>query len=349
MKIRLLLSVIVFAFLVGSASSQSVFTENFAYPAGDSLGAHGWVSFSGGMTNRLMVTSPGLTFTGYALSNIGNSTYITKTGQDAYDSLGTSYSSGTFYIAYMVKIDTARTGDYFAALLPPTSTTTFTARMYARDTAGTISFGLSKGAASGGSIVYGANGFAYNSTIVVIVKYVFNTGSTSDDEMDLYVFNSSIPNSPPSSPYVGPITGTVTDAAAISRIALRQGQASSSPSLYLDGIMATTSWSDFLTNSIRNISTVAGDFSLSQNYPNPFNPSTSIKFSIPSNGNVNLKVYNLLGKEVSSLVNGNLNSGVYSVDFNGANLSSGTYIYRLNYNGANGKVFSDVKKLTLIK
>jgi photosystem II stability/assembly factor-like uncharacterized protein len=92
---------------------------------------------------------------------------------------------------------------------------------------------------------------------------------------------------------------------------------------------------------------VPDKFSMAQNYPNPFNPVTKIRFEIPagnSNENIVLTVYNALGKEVSTLVNGNLQTGVYEIDFDGSNLPSGVYFYKLTAGG-----FTDVKKMTLIK
>ena len=86
------------------------------------------------------------------------------------------------------------------------------------------------------------------------------------------------------------------------------------------------------------------EFSLGQNYPNPFNPSTKISFTLPSSSNVSLKVFNTLGQEVSTLVNGNLQPGKYSVDFDASKLSSGVYFYKLTANG-----FIQIKKMLLIK
>jgi hypothetical protein len=70
-------------------------------------------------------------------------------------------------------------------------------------------------------------------------------------------------------------------------------------------------------------------FSLYQNYPNPFNPTTQIKFSIPQTTQVQLDVYSILGQKVSTLINGTMNSGTHTVSFDGKNLSSGVYIYRI--------------------
>ncbi|HEX9252189.1 MAG TPA: T9SS type A sorting domain-containing protein [Ignavibacteriaceae bacterium] len=90
-------------------------------------------------------------------------------------------------------------------------------------------------------------------------------------------------------------------------------------------------------------------FSLKQNYPNPFNPSTRIEFNLASESKVTLKVFNLLGEEVVTILNGNLASGNHSVDFRAQNLNSGVYIYRLDAAGIDGSVYSDIKKMTLIK
>ena len=70
-------------------------------------------------------------------------------------------------------------------------------------------------------------------------------------------------------------------------------------------------------------------FELSQNYPNPFNPTTNIRFTLPEAGNVKLAVYNLLGQKIADLVNQNMEAGFHNITFDGSNLTSGIYIYRL--------------------
>jgi len=85
-------------------------------------------------------------------------------------------------------------------------------------------------------------------------------------------------------------------------------------------------------------------FNLSQNYPNPFNPATKINYTIPINGLVILKVYDVLGKEVATIVNEVKNAGSYTVNFNASNIPSGTYFYRLEAGD-----YMDVKKMILLK
>lgn len=102
--------------------------------------------------------------------------------------------------------------------------------------------------------------------------------------------------------------------------------------------------SDVISSIEENSGELPTEFSLSQNYPNPFNPATRISFSIPTTQLVSLKIYDLTGREITYLVNRELSAGSYSFEFNGSNLSSGIYFYKLST--AN---FSDVKKMMLIK
>ncbi len=85
-------------------------------------------------------------------------------------------------------------------------------------------------------------------------------------------------------------------------------------------------------------------FTLEQNYPNPFNPTTNIKFSMPKDGNVALKVYNSVGSEVKTLVEGIHKAGSYNIYFDATGLASGIYFYTLRTND-----FSETKKMILVK
>ncbi len=89
---------------------------------------------------------------------------------------------------------------------------------------------------------------------------------------------------------------------------------------------------------------IASGYSLSQNFPNPFNPATKLNYTVARTGLVNLSVYDSRGNMVKNLVNETRNAGSYSVEFNGSNLSSGVYYYKISVNG-----FSETKKMMLVK
>ncbi|HCA42353.1 MAG TPA: hypothetical protein DEP28_03790 [Bacteroidetes bacterium] len=112
-------------------------------------------------------------------------------------------------------------------------------------------------------------------------------------------------------------------------------------------LTAPTGYTKFRVDNLTNISgnsSLIDGYALNQNYPNPFNPATKINFSIPENGYVTLKVFDVTGREVANLVNDFKFAGSYTYDFSASNLGSGVYFYKLESNN-----FSDVKKMLLVK
>jgi len=91
-------------------------------------------------------------------------------------------------------------------------------------------------------------------------------------------------------------------------------------------------------------SNVITDYKLFQNYPNPFNPATNINYEIKRKGYVSIKVYDVKGNEIATLLNKKQNPGIYSLKFDGKNLSSGIYFYQLTADG-----FTDTKIMILLK
>ncbi|MCH7769955.1 MAG: T9SS type A sorting domain-containing protein, partial [Bacteroidetes bacterium] len=101
----------------------------------------------------------------------------------------------------------------------------------------------------------------------------------------------------------------------------------------------------YTVTDVEQVSNLApDDYELQQNYPNPFNPSTSIEYTIPSESFVELKVYDILGNEVATLVNEQQQAGVYRADFTADNLPSGMYFARITANS-----FTRVVKMILLK
>ncbi|MGD8778874.1 MAG: T9SS type A sorting domain-containing protein [Ignavibacteria bacterium] len=116
---------------------------------------------------------------------------------------------------------------------------------------------------------------------------------------------------------------------------------------WLDEEDKSSQWEEQPEGWVTSVNVTDGlpnQFELSQNYPNPFNPSTLIKFSIPKAGNVTLKVYNMLGQEIKTLVNREMKVGTYEVNFNASNLASGIYFYSIK-----AGTFISTKKMMLLK
>jgi hypothetical protein len=104
----------------------------------------------------------------------------------------------------------------------------------------------------------------------------------------------------------------------------------------------------FEYSKVVEVSVVAPrEFSLEQNFPNPFNPSTMISFNLKTDADVTLKIFNLLGQEITTLVNGRLTAGTQQISFNAEDQTSGVYFYRIDAKGIDGTNFSSTKKMIL--
>jgi hypothetical protein len=115
--------------------------------------------------------------------------------------------------------------------------------------------------------------------------------------------------------------------------------------MYLDYLAVPTSIVTSVTAPGRGPLT----YSLSQNYPNPFNPSTTISYQLPTASHVVLKVYDVLGRLVETLIDSKQIQGIYSVKFDGSKFASGVYFYRINISGNDGRNFTSTKKMLLLK
>ena len=102
--------------------------------------------------------------------------------------------------------------------------------------------------------------------------------------------------------------------------------------------------SDITTGTAESGSEIPADFAMHPNYPNPFNPSTKIKFDLSQNTDVRLTIYDMRGSDVQEVINTQMNAGSYEFSFNGANLSSGVYFYRLTAGN-----FVETKQMVLVK
>ncbi|MCH8011596.1 MAG: T9SS type A sorting domain-containing protein [Candidatus Marinimicrobia bacterium] len=209
--------------------------ENFQYAAGDNLTDHGWSAFESSGTNPIMVSSSGLSFTDYASSGIGNAALLDTTGED--DKKGfTEQTSGTVYASFLVNV--ATDGAYAGYFFHFRKSTANKARVFVKKVSNKLEFGLKK---SGDTGNYTTNGYSFDTTYLLVLKYEFKAGS-GDDEVSLFVFSSGEDfSSEPGTPTLGPDT-VGTDFTGIDYVALRQYKPNQN--ITVDGIRVGTSWSD---------------------------------------------------------------------------------------------------------
>ncbi|MEO6695710.1 MAG: T9SS type A sorting domain-containing protein [Ignavibacteria bacterium] len=299
--------------------------ENFDYPVGDPITLHGWTS--NGNPNALLVVAPGLEFPCYVGSGIGNALALNTNGPDASKFLSSKITSGSAYVSCMVRFSAAQTGDYFLSL--GDSTTNFSSeigRVYAKDSAGKIAFGLNK--AGNNNEIYTPAQYFLNTTYVVLLKYTFVPGA-NNDLVSLFVFNDCPPLFEPL-PTLGPMGLGINDLPHVGKVTVVQGAASKAPTLIIDGIYADRSYENSalpveLTSFYSNV--VSRNVVLKWTTETEINNSEFIIERSLVNGEW-LMIGNVSG-------NGTTSSS-HSYSYTDRGLNSGNYNYRLkqiDYNG----------------
>jgi len=338
--------------LCSNLFSQNLFKDDFSYTVLDSLdGTGGWYRSGVNFPYNVQVKSPGLSFTGYAGSGIGNTAYLSNTAEgDIVFHNFPSQSSGRIYMSFMIRVDSmtaTATNGYNIAFNPSTGGTFINTMLHVkRLSATTFNFGIRKSR----NVSYSSTVYNTNTTYLAVLKYSFVNGD-NNDSAKAYIFSSGVPAVEPAAPAA--FTTDSIDVPSIGSVALSNGYAQGGPlrgsSVKIDGIRVGLSWASSILSSVELISNNIPDgLYLSQNYPNPFNPLTSIAFRVPEEGSVKLQVFDMMGRSVSVLTEGRFSPGEYYLSFNGSDLSSGTYFYKIEYNSNNSNG-SIINKMTLIK
>ena len=240
------------AFLTTTVWGQSLFKEDFNYTTGDSLTNHAWLVSSGGTTNALLSTSPGLTFTNYASSGVGNCTKLDTTGQDLYKSY-LKDSIGSVYLTFMLNVTKATsTGDYFIALSPSAAQTNYYARTFIKSSGAGFVVGISK---SNETAVYSTTVFSLNTTYLAVVKYKFVAADS--DFINVYILpDGTSLGSEPTTPELAYHDITKNDAVNLGFVTLRQGAAANAPRLFVDGVRIGTTWNDVFFSALLSRSSI---------------------------------------------------------------------------------------------
>jgi hypothetical protein len=223
------------------ALATSLLTEDFSYTTGTALTTNGWTAHDpGGATpNPVLITSPGLTYSGYAGSGIGNAVTLATSGEDVSREFPAA-NSGTVYASALVNVASSQTGGGYFFHLMNAGTTTFRGRLFVRKDVATTNFAFGI-ARTNGTPVYTATNYVPGTTYLVVVKYTFVAG-LSNDVVELFV-DPTPGGAEPAATLVATDADS-TEPAQLSAVAVRQGTASSAPAVQVDGIRVATTWAE---------------------------------------------------------------------------------------------------------
>ena len=308
----------IYLFVLLSISSLTfaqapLLTEDFNYTAGALLTASGWTGHSSAGTNPILVTSPGLTFSGYVGSGIGFAAGLNNTGEKDNKSFG-AQTSGSVYASFLVNATaTSTAGDIFFHIWDPTtSAATMRGKVYIipGSTSGKMKVGFSFNSTAAQATT--TTEYNFGQTYLCVVKYTIVDG-TLNDIVSLYVFTEGDNfMTEPATPALGPLTGTAADIVPTC-VALRQFDAAQR--ITVDGIRVKTYWQldkDVLTN----VNSINANKSI-EFYPNPVT-SGYINLVGFDNKSKEVEVCDIVGKKVLSMQTlskridvSSLNSGIY--------------------------------------
>ena len=285
------------AFLANTEASAQTFVEHFNYPVGTALTANNWTAHSGAGSNSISVVENSLSYNAYRGSGVANSVSLTTSGEDVSKVFNaTGVTSGSVYAGVLVNVSAAQAdGDYFFHLGPSTMGFAFAGRVWVKSAPnGGVQFSVSKGSTAPTTYT---NEFALNTTHLLVVKYTFNSASTTDDVVELFV-NPNLDNAEPTTPSVTAADAGANDYENLGTVALRQGSGTKAGTLKADGIVVGTSWSALNAAAITGIADATkGMFSI---YPNPMQ-SQNVRLSLPGHigsQKVSLTVWSVEGKEL---------------------------------------------------
>lgn len=251
------LMVILTVILIGMESSsycQNLFVENFNYPVLESLDNIGdWRLESVNTPYKVSIKNPGLNYSGYLGSGIGNcaSIYCHDDGNIYYKTIS-SRNSGSVYLSYLFRVDSlsaSATHGYNICLDESDGATNLnTKTTIKRLTSSTFNFGMMK---SDETPVFSSNVYNANTTYLVVVKYTFVAAGSNNDSAKLFVFSSGVPSSEPAVPLISSVSGIDID--DIGEVAITNSFAAyglQGSSLKIDGIRIGTSWSNTLLTNV---------------------------------------------------------------------------------------------------
>jgi hypothetical protein len=322
--------------------------DGFNYPTGSTLGGQGtWVNNNTG--DSILVAAGSLSYTGFPAS-IGNKVTFDGAGVDPTKRFD-STASGTIYYSYLLKVTSiggmgSDTAGYCSGFYQSPTSTVSGALVWHRRNGTGFDIGVSTRLTSDKSW---SSGQSLNTVYLIVAAYQFVAGATNDSTKLWINPNASTFGKTEPAPTLTAVNNT-TDMTAAMRFFIRQDLANTTPFIEMDELRLGTTWAD-VTRAIsathvidKDAGVTPREFRLEQNYPNPFNPATNIRFSIASAGEVSLKVFDVLGREVAALVNETMAPGTYNVKWDASASPSGIYFYSIRTGNS-----VDTKRMILVK
>jgi hypothetical protein len=312
-------------FVAVTAQAQTpLLTEDFNYT--DSLTTKGWLPISAWGTNGLYARATGLTHTGYANSAIGNAVDMVASGEDSKRDFSTPVTAGNLYCSFLMNLKTAAktAGSYVTGFTSGTTGSNYNLRFYVKsDSIGGFYLGIGRGTTAA---IYAADHYAANISYLITMKYGYNTTALLNDTVAFYVHPAA--STTTVEPAIAAYTvhnlgaGTGTDATDITSIFLRQGTATDSITLTMDGFRVAPTWrgSVALPNAVSSI-----EKSAFKVYPSVTKGLVNLAFD-KIGASADVSVVNVQGQVVLSKKLPHTEGG-QSLDL--STLTNGTYIIRL--------------------
>jgi hypothetical protein len=312
-------------FVALSTEAQTpLLTEDFNYT--DSLTTKGWIPVSAWGTNGLFARATGLTHTGYANSGIGNAVDMVASGEDSKRDLSAPITSGNLYASFLINLKTAAktAGSYITGFTSGATGSNYNLRFYVKsDSIGGFYLGIGRGTTVA---TYSTNRYAANTAYLITMKYGFNATALLNDTVGFYVHPAASTTTVEPEPALYTVhnlgVGTGSDATDITSIFLRQGTATDSITLTMDGFRVANTWrgSVALPNAVSSIEKTT--FKV---YPSVTKGFVTLSFD-KIGATADVSVVNVQGQVVLAKKLSHTASG-QSLDL--SNLTNGTYIVRL--------------------
>lgn len=315
----------ILAFVLTNSLFAQLISEDFTYNT--KLTANGWTTISGVGTNDLTAGATGLVKMGYANSAIGNALDMVASGEDAKRDFTAAVTTGSVYGSFLMNVKTIGRGksSYVCGFTSGATGSNYNLRFYiGRDSLAGDNFKLGLGRGTTVA-VFDTTKYSFNTTYLVTVKYAYNATATLNDTVAFHIHpaNQTLLAEPTRYTFNNLGVGTGSDATELNAFYLRQGTASDSITLTIDGIRVDKTW----LGSVAKVSSVKNaDYMTFKTYPSVTRGLVNLEWDKNGLGTGDIRVVNMLGQTILTQ-KANLIDGRTTLDL--SHFANGAYIIQL--------------------